>query len=155
MNEKVKELLEENKRKFMTDYGLYDIEYAPDEITEDMDIDEIYTMYPNESENGFYRIVPWDITDEEYEILKKELPTTCKKKIQQSQTATALPTIFYLIGILTIIAGIIAGIAIGSAGRHNELAPMGWGIFIASLISALQFIGFGKVISLLDDIKRK
>lgn len=65
-----------------------------------------------------------------------------------------LPSIFYATAAIIIICGLIAGISY-IAGESEISTGIGLAVLFTSFTSALIFIGFGKIIGLLDIIKWK
>lgn len=76
------------------------------------------------------------------------------------RTNNSIARLLFVLGILEIIAGFIAGIVFGRGeayGLYGSYYEFSWSlffiIFLSSLIAGLIVIGFGEVIRLLQDIK--
>lgn len=75
-------------------------------------------------------------------------------KKQPKSTQPALSLLFTYIGTLMIVAGIVFSVDQWTYYKDTG-AYDGLTIFLSSFLSGLFFIGFGKVIELLNDIKNK
>lgn len=166
MNEKLKNFLdakkdsetkkyEETKRKTLIDLGLYEKAYSPDNR-----YSEEFCMTEWDSaaqESKYYKEVPIEITDEEYQEIKKY--TNKEDKTANNPVAVALMVIAWVI----FIGGFIAGIAMGAGEEGNYYADtetefsfaITFIYWCASLISGTMFLGFAEIIKLLDAIKKK
>ena len=157
MHEMVKEFLDakkdaENKEyqaekeSVLIDLGLYKKEYAPNnKWSEEYEWHEFDT---DEQVYKYYKIIPIEITDEEYQEVKKYIKNDSVKA--SNPVANAITVIAWI----EFIAGFIAGIILGNAGEEFslEIALIYWGI---SLISGIMFLGFAEIIKLLQAIKNK
>lgn len=168
MNEKLKEFLdlksneelkkvEEEKRKNLISLGLYDKVYSPDNTYSD----EFYlSEWDDEnSRNKYYKIETIEITDEEYQEVKKYIK---KEENKENNSIATLLTVFAWI---IFIGGLFAGIEFGKVevvkGVYTtytetefslSIAVAYWG---AALISGIILLGLAEIIKLLDDIKKK
>jgi len=148
MVEKVKEYLEKAKKEELIRRGLYEKKYYD---SQDVTIEMRQKLkYDNENDK-FYEPIPYDITDEEFQLLLR-IPALNENQEKESET---ISTIFYTVGTFIFIIGFIAGIILGAYGSYNEEFSWGvaFGIWVASFIYGIIFIGFGKIIALLNEIK--
>lgn len=169
MNERLKYYLDEhNKRdnlrqdderaKALIEAGLYDRVYSPDNILSDeypeteWD-DEIYV-------NRFYKAVPIDITDEEYEEFRKVYEREKKFDEEDSDSesySNPVATALNVIAAIIIIAGLIVGAVCGNVDvgySHKEfslaVAMVYWAV---ALVSGTLIVGLAQIIKLLTAIK--
>ena len=135
----------------------------------DVIIDKIESEYSEEfsssewdSDNStikYYKEVPIEITDEEYQEVKKYSKKDDTSEI--NPIATALTVIAWVV----FIGGFIAGIALGNVevvkGSYYTYTDTEFSFAIAftywcvALISGTMFLGFAEIIKLLDAIKKK
>ena len=155
MNERVKEFLsakeeekkkwhDEEKYKILTEAGLFDkicVENDPND-------DEIFTEYDPENQcQSYYKMIPIDVTDEEYEEIKK----VSKEMIKcEEPKSNVIATILKVVGIIIFILGFISGLVIG----ENSFA-LTFAFWVASFINGMMFLSLAEIISLLNDIKNK
>ena len=108
----------------------------------------------------YYKIIPIEITEEEYQEVKKY----SKKKddnLETNSMSTVLSIIGWLIFVGGFIAGIISGIIEVEGGVYYKYTYTTFSIAIAlaywgiSFISGTLFLGFAEIIKLLDNIKNK
>ena len=165
MNEKVKEFLdakkeeelkkqeelnkkqEEAKRITLIGLGLFEKEYSPDnKYSEEFCCSD---WDSNATTNKFYKKVPVEITDEEYEEVKKytEIPSTVSDK-------NLIATILRVIGFVVYVVGFIASFFLG-VDRYGDISAMVIVWWIVFFVSGTFYLGFAEIIQLLDDIKRK
>ncbi len=168
MNEKLKEFLdakkvaekkkyEEEKQKTEIELGLYEKVYSPDNNYggefSSSEWDNATSTYK------FYKKVPVEITDEEYQEVKKY--SKKENTTGNNPIATALTVIAWIV----FIGGFIAGIALGTVeverGYHYTYTDTEFSFAVAfvywcvSLICGTIFLGFAEIIKLLDAIKKK
>lgn len=169
MNEKLKEFLEtkrnieldkekEEKRKNLIELGLYDKVYSPDNsYSEEFCLSE---WNSDESKNKYYKIETVEITDEEYQEVKKYL------KKEENKEKNSIATLLVFFAWVLFIGGLIAGVKFGEIevvktgyyATYTEkefsfsVAVAYWGV---ALVSGLMFIGLAEIIKLLHDIKNK
>ncbi len=168
MNEKLKEFLdakkdaekkkyEEEKQKTLIELGLFEKVYSPDNnYSEEFSSSEWDSA---NSTNKYYKKVPVEITDEEYQEVKKYSKKDDTSEI--NPIATALTVIAWVV----FIGGFIAGIALGNVevvkGSYYTYTDTEFSFAIAftywcvALISGTMFLGFAEIIKLLDAIKKK
>ena len=134
----------EQKNKLLMDWGLCEKIYSPDNRKS--------PKYP-ESEfdaNGKllrYKIEPINITNDEYELLKKYISNDKKRN---TPIAIALDVIAYLI----FIAGFIAGITFGGTGYEFNIG-IAVIIWCGTLVSGILVLAVAEIIRLLTEIKNK
>ncbi len=168
MNEKLKKFLdakkdsetkkyEETKQKTLIDLGLYEKIYSPDnKYSEEFSSSEWDSA--NQT-NKYYKKAPIEITDEEYQEVRKY----SKEEVstENNTVAVALTIIAWLIFIGGFIAGIVLGTVEVEKGYYYTYTDTEFSFAIAfvywcvSLISGTMFLGFAEIIKLLDAIKRK
>lgn len=168
MNEKLKNFLdakkdsetknyEKTKQKTLLDLGLYEKIYSPDnKYSEEFCLSEWDRIT---QASKYYKKVPIEITDEEYQEVKKY----SKKEVAtgNNSVAVALTIIAWVIFIGGFIAGIALGMVEVEKGYYYTYTDTEFSFAIAfvywcvSLISGTMFLGFAEIIKLLDAIKRK
>ena len=169
MNEKLQEFLDKKRKEesnkarkekisTLVALGLYDKVYSQDNI-----YCEEYNFFEwdeEENRNKYYKIVPIEITDEEYEEVKKYRR---KEVIREENT---IATILTVIAWIVFIGGFFAGVVLGPTEVYKEVygeykvetefsfavAFVYWAI---AFISGTMFLGFAEIIKLLNDIKNK
>lgn len=150
---------EARKHETLVDLGLYEREYSPSgKYSEEYpfcewDVDRHASIY--------FKKVPIEITDEEYQEVKKYAKTEDKENGAKNPVAVALTIIAWII----FIGGFISGIALGwvevEMGRefvrtYSEFSfESAFVYWCTSLISGTVFLGFAEIIKLLTAIKRK
>jgi len=156
LNEKVKEYLqkakesESKKRNVeLLKRGLFDRKYYDTVPNEKLNIVE----YCNE-QNKYYELIPIDLTDEEYnEVLKVPIKPVDNVNVNKNiNDESVLPNMFYILGAIVIIIGLIYG--------YKILKPISYlgdlkyqivfALCLSAIISGMSLIGLGKVIQLLD-----
>lgn len=170
MNEKVKQFLdeqknierqkyEEKKLKTLIDLGLFEKEYSPDAGYSD---EYPYSDWDSEtSTNKYYKKVPFEVSDEEYEEIKRHTNKTEKDESKGNSIAIALTAIAVIIYIVGFIAGIAYGTVEVESGYYYTYTETEFSFAIAftywctTFISGTIFLGFAEIIKLLNDIKKK
>ena len=164
MNEKLKKYLDEKKdeelslvnaekKRKLIGLGLYDKVYSPDNKYSD---EYHFEEWDKEtSQTKYYKKAPIEITDEEFELLKKYSNSTAKELFNKENT---ISKILSAIAWITFIFGFIAGIVAGaSTFEYSEI--FSWSLaftwWCSSFISGMIFLGFAEIINLLEDIKNK
>lgn len=155
--ERERKKYEEEKKITLFELGLYKKVYSPDN-KHDWEY-SITEWDPNTSTRRYYKKVPLEITDEEYQEVCKYTQRKEVKKI--NAVAKALEVIAWVL----FIGGFIAGIALGRVEVERgyyytytetefsfAAALIYWSV---SLISGTVFLGFAEIIKLLDAIKKK
>ena len=162
MNEKLKEFLEakkdaekkkyqEEKQKTLIELGLFEKVYSPDN-----NYSAEFSSYEWDSANStnkYYKKVPVEITDEEYQEVKKY-----SKGDVLVQNNNPIATTLRVIAVLVYIVGFIGGIVIGDAAAEYSW-EFSWGTafiyWFISFFSGTTILGFAEIIQLLNDIKNK
>ena len=162
MNEKLEEYIEKskeeeqkNRNRLLISEGLYyDVRLSENENPTES---SIYGLDPKDNKYHYFTRHAEELTESEYEEFLKAYKNNAKNK-QYTSISGGIPGLamcFYIVGFLVILAGLIVGIQLGNTGiRDFNWIPavISWS---AGLISSLFLFGFGKVISLLDEIKNK
>jgi hypothetical protein len=147
VKEKVQEYLRKSKEQELIRRGLKQRKYYK---TEELTPELMDTLDFDDKKSQYYEIGACDVTDEEYrEILK--VP------IAQIDSKSSLPYIFFVISAILFLGGLIVGIKV--AIPKTFLDSFNWQlamiIWFSSFITGIIFIGFGKIIELLDEINNK
>lgn len=149
-NEKKQWEYEQQKIKFLIDIDMVDKVYSPKGVY----TEEYNKMEYDEKGNClYYKEVPMNISDEDFEALKKCLKET-EEVVENTSNAehSAIATMLMVLAWILYIGGFIAGFVLGT-DRWGELSPMvlaWWAMFFAA---GTLYAGFAKVINLLCDIK--
>ena len=169
MNEKVEgylrfkkqeelEKYEKEKRETLINLGLYEKVYSPKNAYSNGEY--CFSEWDSvNSTNRYYKKVPIEITDEEYNEIKAYYH---KEDVAENNSiATALT----VIALVVFISGFIAGIALGNVevvkGTYYKYTDTEFSFAIAftywcvSFISGTMLLAFAEIIKLLDAIKKK
>lgn len=149
--QKRKELIkeqEEVKSRILIELGLYEKVYAPDNVENNE-----YNCYEYDYLNQmsrYFKKVPIEITDEEYEQIKKYTMQTEKNESKHKNT---IATILSVMAWIVYVSGFICGIVLG-ANQYGSffLILVYW---IAAFTIGTMFHGFAEIIRLLTEIKNK
>ena len=164
MNEKLRDFLdkkrlerieksEEEKRSLLMKLDLVEKVYSPDNSSgSEYPCWEVINNTEDDGNEGsvvYYKLVPIEITDEEYEELKKTV------NIEDNKSKNKVASIFKTVAWCVFIVGFIAGIflAINAYGDFSLIAAIIY--WVVAFISGMFFYGFGEIINLLDCIKNK
>ena len=135
------------KAKLLINEGLYHVVYSPDNVQSSEYPFEEYDATSGSMKH--YKKVPMNVTNDEFEQIKKYSTIDETPKNAISITLTVIAYIIF-------ISGFIYGIYIGSEYYVDEfsfsLAFISW---IITLISGMTFLGFAEIIKLLEAIKNK
>ena len=146
MHEKVAQFLNEQKelekKEVLLELGLYEIEYSP---TRTRSSEYPYYDLDSERKARYYKITYFDISDEEFEKIKKYYKPEPKFGISKNPICKILTAI----AIITYIAAFIAGCCFA---EEILISLIFW---ISGFISGSMFLGFAEIIKLLDNIKNK
>ena len=151
------EKYEKEKQKILIELGLVEKKYSPDgNYSNEFYLSEWDSA---NSTTKFYKNVPIEITDEEYQEVKECL------KIEETTSNNPISTALTVIAWVLFIGGFIAGIVFGTVevekGYYYTYTDTEFSFAIAfvywctSLISGTMFLGFAEIIKLLDTIKKK
>ena len=139
-----KETYEKEKRNLLISQGLYEKIYS--------DEPGYSQEFPNQewdpatNDHKYYKMVPIEITEEEYEIIKEYSNTTSPVK----RNAAAI-ILFSIAGAIFGL-GFFAGIIIGTEVEDFLITLIYW---IGSFAIGMMLIGFAEIIRLLNEIKNK
>lgn len=162
MHEKVQEFLnkrkEEEKLKFekikakkLIELGLYEKEYAPDNK-----YSEEYSCSEWDSSNStkYYKIKPFEVTDEEYEEIKKYSLDGYGEVKRDGNSTDVIVKIIKVVAYIVFVVGFISGIVLGvdEYGDISGMMIVWWSLFF---IYGIIMLGFAEIIKLLHDIKNK
>ena len=151
MNEKVAKYLEEKREKerqeILIAAGLYEKEYAPK--SQELPNGEYPRLDTTIIPNRPYKAIPIEITDEEYEQVKKYAfaSSTLPEPVNSSN---GIATVLTVIGVIVYLIGFI-----GFFAMFNMNALSAFIILASAAISGTMFLGFAKIIKLLQSIKNK
>lgn len=142
--QKKREEYDELKSKTLIKLGLVEKEYAPNDT-----IGEGYIEWDFDC-NKYYKFVPIDITDEEFEELLKWLPAESKKEETTKKSGVAM--ILKVFAWIIYIGGFIAGFLLGTDrwGNPTLLTLVWWIVF---LLVGTMYMGFAQILELLSEIK--
>ena len=133
----------EAKKELAAKLGIFEKEYSPNN-----EYSEKYPEYEfdNETQSSkYYKKIPVEITEEEYQALLKY------QSDEDNSKSNTVSTVFRVLGSITFVVTAIAAIVIGSSGSTVEAISMA----ITGFVSGMVYIGFAEIIQLLNDIKNK
>ena len=151
---KQQEELEQNRKeraRTLLELGLYDKVYSPTNT-----YDEEYYMYEWDTEEGiarYYKLVPIEVTDEEYQEVKKYKNSA--RYMAANADKNTVASVLTVIAWITFVGGFIIGFIYGAEVDTDfswMMTIVYWGV---SFISGMMFLGFAEIIKLLYDIKNK
>ncbi len=156
MNEKVEQFLqakkqavseqyEKEKSKFLFELGLFEKEYSPNNEFSS----EYYFSEWDGSATKYFKKVPVQITDEEYEEIKKyaNIKTSDNGRNIVADMLTAIAVAIYVIGF---IASFFLGV--NGYGEISDMLIVWWIVFF---VAGTIYLGFAEIIKLLQNIKNK
>ena len=165
MNEKVKEFIDAKKaeetkkheeeikkaqairKNTLLQLGIYEKVYSPDgKYSEEY---PFYEWDEKEKASKHFKKVLIDVTDEEYEEIKKY--TEIK---EEEKDKNPIAFIIRIIGIVVYVIGFIASFILG-VDEYGDISAMVLVWMIVFFISGTFYLGFAEIIQLLDDIKKK
>ena len=161
MNEKLKAFLdakkyaekkayEEKKNQTLIELGLFEKVYSEKEMYSN---DFPYSEYDNEkSRTRWYKKEAVSISDEEYEEVKKY--SDIKQNNHNNDEKNLIATIFKVLASVIYIAGFVASFILG-LDRYGDISAMVIVWWIVFFVLGTIYLGFGEIIQLLDDIKKK
>ena len=138
------QIKEQEKTELLINEGLYEkILIDASEVDFENDLVE-YSWDESTQSNAYFKKIPIEITDEEY----NELLSFCETEEHSSNTvATTLTVIAWII----YIAGLITGLVYISEEAFL-ITLLSW---FSCFISGTMFLGFAEIIKLLQSIKNK
>lgn len=151
-------LLEKEKEKLLLSEGLFEKVYSN---TNNYDPEYPESEWDNYTQSvKYFKKVPIEITDNEYEQLKNFSKLEQKKETNNS-VALALKIIAWIIMICGFISGIVLGNVEVTGGYYHTYTYTEFSLTIAltywavSLISGIFILGFSEIIKLLNAINNK
>ena len=146
---KQKELAEkkklENRAEFLEEINLFNRVYSDSTYYSDeypiKDTDEA-----SESFGKYYKNEPLTLSDEEY----KEVLEAYKLNHALASSDDAVAQLLFYIAIFTYIVGGLLALLSFTAGAFTGIAAI-----VSVFVSGTSFLGFSRIISLLNDIKNK
>ena len=139
-----KEKLEE-RSEFLEDIGLYERIYSDNtKYTDEFPIKD--TDEESEHFGKYYKKIPISLTDEEYEEVLKAYKLNNEVKTSEDSVAQALRMIAIFIYVIGGLLSILSFSADFFAGMTAS---------ISVIISGTSFLGFSRIINLLNNIKNK
>lgn len=160
MNENVKAFLDKKKEeerakqekernKVLIDLGLYEKEYSEsDSYSNEYPLSEWDSVTQT---NVYYRNVPYEVTDEEYEQIKKY---AAKNDNESDECTNVVVNVLSVIAWIIYIGGLITGCVLAGDGYDFKWS-VAWLYWCAAIISGTMFLGFAEIIKLLEAIKNK
>ena len=136
-----------NKENFLLDLELYDKVYSPDGQCTDE-----YPFYDWDEATGtskFYKKVPIEVTDEEYEALK-----ACSDPANSESSSNGVATTLTVIAWMIYIGGFIAGILAMNEAYDNAF-EIACGVWFDAFVSGTIFLAIGEIIKQLFAINKK
>jgi len=152
--------LQMQRNDLLLSEGLYQKVYS------EKDVYEYDPEYPNSELDPqtqkvkYYKKVPIEITDEEYERVI-ELSEPKNNKEQKNSVASVLTVIAWIVFIAGFIVGIVLGNVEVTRGTYFTYTDTEFSFTIAltywavSFVSGIFILGFAEIIKLLNDIKNK
>jgi len=151
---------EKKRDEHLIKLGFFDKEYSPDgKYSKEYDQ---YDFDEASQTERYYKIVPFKVTDEEYEELVKVIKKGAVNEASTSSNGVAT-TLTVIAGIIFFI-GFIVGIFMGTEAKYDlfnervesefalDIAFEYWGIYF---VIGMLFLGFAEIIKLLQAIKDK
>ncbi len=160
MHEKVKEFLEKKqaeeqknyakeKEQVLDDLGIVEKEYSDNT---DYSTEYPYSEWNSESQSvRYYKKNKIDVTDEEYEMIKKYKENTIFSS--SNSVATSLTAIAVAIFVIGFIGGIVLGNIYEISYDFNT--PLMFATWVVSVVNGVFILGFAEIIKLLQAIKDK
>jgi len=99
----------------------------------------------------YYENVPYDVSDEEFNEIMKISPL-------RNKSNSTIGEVFDAIGMLIFAIGLLAGIAAGQPGFLSDSGfnwQLAFIIWSSAFFSGMIFLGFGKIIELLNNINNR
>lgn len=164
MQEKVVEYLKKTKEIELVMRGLFDREYFDNDFNasiKQLNEQQRITKYPglmyDDLKNEYFLPIPWDVTEEEYELITK-----ATFNAEKANERTFLIRLFNWLGVIMLSMTIIAGVIAGSEFSTDTYAmdrPFDWAlaftIWVSGSITSFFILAFAKIIELLQEISNK
>lgn len=149
MDKKLQKYIEKRKRDFLIEEGLFDKIYEQEEAIHDVD------EYPHsDNQNGlnhtrYYKIVPYDVTDEEFDTLLRLHHFSRMSKNKNSQS-NGYATFMIVASVIIYIAGFVGGIVAGNNFNRYEFTWwLAFAIWIPTFVYGSLLLGVSEIIKLL------
>ncbi len=160
MHEKVKEFLakkqaEEQKKyakekeRVLESLGIVEKEYSNNTS---YTVEYPYYEWGSESQSGrYYKKNKIDVTDEEYEMIKKY------NKEESYFSSNTIATFLTVIAVIVFVIGFIGGIVLGNTFeiRYDFNTPLMFATWVICAVNGIFILGFAEIIKLLQAIKDK
>lgn len=146
MNTKVQKYIKSQKTAFLIKEGLYDKIYEPENVKHDPD-EFPRSELGNGDRTKYYKIVPYEVTDEEFETLVK-LRIVNSEQTTSKVTTNKIGTFMIIVAILIYIFGLVVGCLAGNNNLYSPyfsftIAAICW---VAAFIVGSLFIGIAGII---------
>ena len=143
---------EEKKNSLLIELGLYEKAYVPDDEQND---EYTYCEYDEaNSVNRYFKKVPIEVTDEEYEQIKKYAVQEKKDTSILSNGQNIFATLLTAVAWIIYISGFICGTVLG-VDRYGDPTFMILVYWIAGFVIGTVYYAFAEIIRLLSEIKNK
>lgn len=160
MHEKVRAYLEyqkskstkesiEQKEAFLIELGLFEKEYNPNDY-----FDSKYPRFDSDLEK-YYRHVPIEVSDEEYEEIKKYASIKDDSSIQVDSKTNVIATILRVFAWMTCLCGFILGVIAGKVSSYEFSFSAALTLWIEAFVQGTMLYGFAEIIKLLQELKDK
>ncbi len=145
-----KQEYKKNKEEILLELELYEKKYSPD----DKYSNEYSFCEYVDGESKYYKHEPIEISDEEFEMLKRCLEKTGSEAVKKDSVKVynAIGNLLGAISWITYIIGFILGLVLGvdKDGEFSGFVFLYWGVFF---VVGTLYAGFAEVINLLACIK--
>lgn len=148
MNTKVQKYIKSQKTAFLIKEGLYDKIYEPENVKHDPD-EFPRSELGNGDRTKYYKIVPYEVADEELETIIKLRVVNSEQTASKIQT-NKIGTFMIISAVLIYIFGLIVGCL---AGNNNPYSPY-FSFSIAAICWAIAFIVGSLFIGIAGIIKK-
>ena len=146
--------IKQERKDFLLSEGLFEKKYAPNGEYDSSEYPE-YEWDETTKESKYFKFVPIEVTDEEYEQIKKANQLTYKttKTNKLNPIYVTLVTAAILIFVSTFISGSLfatetySGYYYTHTDFHFDIALIYWGI---GCVSGIFFLALAEIIRLLD-----
>ena len=134
------------------DVRITDCKYEEDETIINDYPNEESAIYPFPSRVRHYKRNLYEITDEEYALLKQVFTEQATLKVKPPVERSGLSNALSVIGVIVIVIGIIAGFYMAS---ELDVSGFGFAIGFISCLQGLLIIAIGEILHLLNVISEK
>jgi len=150
MHEKVKQFIERQEREKVRrrEQHLIKLGLAEKEYSEDWHQD--YPHWDSVAKK-YYKLVPVDVTDEEYATICSYVKQEEKKSSKKNPVAT----VSKVIGWVILVGGFLAGLILASLYNYGFDWAIAIGYWEFALLSGIIFLALAEIITLLQQIKTK